>query len=399
MSARWISPACSRSPAISCRSAALRALPSARPKERPLTMSLYQQKTTIMCSENPTVESASQVDMNDMANSKMPASDGKPAGVVKISPLNQTLPLESADQTQPKMPSSRNPASDDKSVDQTTTITSKSLGHAPPSDFADQSQARLMTVPRELRDMIYGHVFYYNTDDRKASIKPKGEDADPKNKSPYPLPSRILLERTAPPSKEVILPCRELYLEMRQLYIAAYRAYWTNNQFAFPIGLATYDRWLDIVGSHPSKRARQELAQLDRFGTPPPVTSILRMLPSTQDMRRIRHFTASWHGSDIFDVVFEQGKWHARALSPHDKPPGPCDAGYYGWRRAQGQVEKEIQALLLASARHMRKDALLDPRTGEGLHGGVLTSMARYEDRYDFLLRVWMGSAWWESRN
>jgi len=158
---------------------------------------------------------------------------------------------------------------------------------------------------------------------------------------------------------------------MRQLYIAAYRAYWTNNRFAFPIGPATYDRWLDIVGSHPSKRAKQELAQLNRFGTPPPVTGIFRMLPSTRDTRHIRHFTASWHDSDIFDVIFEQGKWHARALSPHDKPPGSCDAGYYGWRRAQGQVEKEVQAVLLASARYMRKDALLDPRTGEGLHGGV----------------------------
>jgi hypothetical protein len=164
-------------------------------------------------------------------------SSEEPAGVATSTanrPLNQALDLESVDQSQSRMASSRIPAGDDKPDDQTTTIPNDSISNSPPLNFADQSQSRLMTIPRELRDMIYGYVVDYNIDTRKTETKSNEEEADPEHRSFY-SPSRIQLEATAPPSRDAILPCRQLYLEMRKLHIAAYRAYWTNNRFTFPI--------------------------------------------------------------------------------------------------------------------------------------------------------------------
>ena len=49
----------------------------------------------------------------------------------------------------------RTPPSDDEQI---VTTTNSSLTHAPQFGYADQSQSRLMNIPRELRDMIYGFV-------------------------------------------------------------------------------------------------------------------------------------------------------------------------------------------------------------------------------------------------
>jgi hypothetical protein len=144
-------------------------------------------------------------------------SSEEPAGVATSTanrPLNQALNLESVDQSQSRMASSRIPAGDDKPDEQTTTIPNDSLSNSPPLKFADKSQSRLMTTPRELRNMIYGYVFDYNIDNLEITTKSNGEEADPEHKSSHPQ-LRIQLEETAPPLKDAISACRQLYSEMR----------------------------------------------------------------------------------------------------------------------------------------------------------------------------------------
>jgi hypothetical protein len=113
------------------------------------------------------------------------SSDDKLADLITTvasSSLGSDLPLESADQTQA---SSCISANDDKPIGQTTTITNSSPSHAPPFEFADQPQSRLMTVPRELRDMIYGYVFDYNNDAQKTTVWSNADETDHENKHSY----------------------------------------------------------------------------------------------------------------------------------------------------------------------------------------------------------------------
>jgi hypothetical protein len=127
--------------------------------------------------------------------------------------------------------------------------------------------------------------------------------------------------------------------------IAAYRIYWTNNRFTFPLGTATYCKWLGIVGRHPL--IMKDLSHLLRIGT-------LAMLPSTQDMCHIRHFSGSWGDDDVFDVIFEQGRWNAQALSPLASPPRRGDEGWKDWRRAQYHMKLSLQDNLEGAANCLR---------------------------------------------
>jgi hypothetical protein len=312
-----------------------------------------------------------------MACSDIPAGDAKLANMITNatnSSLSHALPLESAEQTQSSVASGRTPPSDDEQI---VTTTNSSLTHAPQFGYADQSQSRLMNIPRELRDMIYGYVFDYNIGARKTAIKPKGKEADPDDRSYY-LPSRIQLEETAPPSKEAILPCRGLHLEMRKTQISGNRHYWTNNRFSFPLGDAAINRWLDTVHTWRSSSAMSDALRIESMSALPENTHVYCMSPSTQDMQHIRHFSASWNGRDVFDVVFELGKWHARALPPLGTPPGPEDDGYGDWWDFQHRVKSEVEWCFVLSKRPEKKDYdVFDPRTGEGLDGGVITTIAR----------------------
>lgn len=249
---------------------------------------------------------------------------------------------------------------------------------------ADQSRSKLMTIPRELRDIIYGYVYDYNP---KKETKSKGRDINHDDRVSS-LPDRIPLERTAPPSKDAIMPCRELYLEMRRMQIAAYRRYWTNNRFTFSFaGDATYNRWLCTQGQCPSTQALQDLSHVDRFAAPPQGSRIFSMLPSTQDLRHIRHFSALYHDLDVFDVVFELGKWHTKARSSIGDLLRPGDEGYDQWQRIQHELELMFQRKLQNAAKHLERKGGFDPRRGKGLHGGILIFLAhrRYCDLMQFL--------------
>ena len=137
------------------------------------------------CSGTLTTRPASRADTNDLAIGGVLSSDDKLADLITTvasSSLGSDLPLESADQTQA---SSCISANDDKPIGQTTTITNSSPSHAPPFEFADQPQSRLMTVPRELRDMIYGYVFDYNNDAQKTTVWSNADETDHENKHSY----------------------------------------------------------------------------------------------------------------------------------------------------------------------------------------------------------------------
>ena len=78
-------------------------------------------------------------------------------------------------------------------------------------------------------------------------------------------------------------------------------------------------------------------------------------------MRHIRHFSVSWSGRDVFDLVFdlvfEQGEWQTRAFLPLATPLGPQDDSfmYSHWLVAQDQVKFQVKTILEDSAWRMRK--------------------------------------------
>jgi hypothetical protein len=294
---------------------------------------------------------ASHADMNDMAETKIPASDEKPAGVVTATAkrsLNQAFPLGSTDQAHAKMARSPNSAGDDKPDDQTTTTpnhssndsskdsSSDSSSDSPPFEFADQPQSRLLTIPQELRDMIYGYVYEPNPDTQKTETKSMDEEADRKAKVFGPRIG-ILLEEPAPPNKDAILPCRQLYFEMRKIRVSAYRAYWTNNPF-------------DLISRLGGK-------------------SLSGGETSDEDLQRIRHFCISMKGRHLFDLVFELGRWQARVFPFVGKPLESKDFEHDDemfdrWRSIQEEVEGTVEHLL--QFMEQLDDRILDPRAGQG---------------------------------
>jgi hypothetical protein len=216
------------------------------------------------------------------------------------------------------MASSCNPAGDDKPDDQTTTTLNYSSNDFPPLEFADQPQSRLMTIPRELRDMIYVYVYEHDSDTQKTATKSMDEEAEVCGP-----PMRISLQETAPPTKNAILPCRQLYFEMRKVQNSAYRACWTDNQFDFSYNWAIYSNFGPKPGS----------------------------IQSDEDVQHIRHFSSSVDGHHLFDPVFELGRWRARVFPFVGKPLEPKDFEhndymFYSWRNVQEDVEGMVESIL-----------------------------------------------------
>jgi hypothetical protein len=83
-----------------------------------------------------------------------------------------------------------------------------------------------MTIPRELREMIYGYVFDCNTNTRKTETKKtQSGDADREDVASCHDSAVVRLHNTAPPTKDPILPCHQLYAEMTEMRSAAHRHY------------------------------------------------------------------------------------------------------------------------------------------------------------------------------
>jgi hypothetical protein len=293
-------------------------------------------------------------------------SSEEPAGVATSTanrPLNQALDLESVDQSQSRTASSRIPAGDDKPDDQTTTIPNDSLSNSPPLKFADQSQSRLMTIPQELRNMIYGYVYENITDTQKTATKSNGEELDHEAEVCCP-PTGISIVETAPPTKAAILPYRELYMEMRKMQKSAYRAYWTENQFDFEFSPRIADGWFDDP-------------------------------PSDEDLEHIHHFSSSMGRRHMFDLIFGLGRWRARvfpfvgkSLEPEDfNHNARNDDMFVNWRWVQEKVEDLVKCVLSISTGH-EGNAVFDPRLGQGW---------RYDDLEALLDSEVPGTLeWWE---
>jgi hypothetical protein len=144
-------------------------------------------------------------------------------------------------------------------------------------------------------------------------------------------PIVIPVDETAPPSKDAILPCRQLYCEAKKMQNAAYRAYWTGNQFNFE--------------GKPVSR------------------------PSDENLQHIRHFSSSVEGHHLFDLVFELGRWQARVSPFIGKPLDPkVYALFYSWRRVQREVDYMVGYLL-------QGDHVSDPRVGQGWSSFGLTTL------------------------
>jgi hypothetical protein len=119
------------------------------------------------------------------------------------------------------------------------------------------------------------------------------------------------------------------------------------------------------------------------------------MLPSTEDLQHIRHFSASWDDKDVLDIIFEQGRWRGRPLSPLAAPPGPGADGHLPWQQIQECVQHLVAKILEWVAGQMGKDtAVFDPCIGEGLHGGALIEIPSEEHLYRELVEVWIPSIW-----
>lgn len=97
--------------------------------------------------------------------------------------------------------------------------------------YADQSSSRLMTLPKEIRNIIYTYVFCDNIDYVREPVRYDAEG----NAVMSDVPRSVHLDQSSPPSKETILACRELYSDMKEMHAAAYREYWSNNRFIYGV--------------------------------------------------------------------------------------------------------------------------------------------------------------------
>jgi hypothetical protein len=229
----------------------------------------------------------------------------------------------SANTTTPKKPKSSTHVADPNSV----------------SVYADQSSSRLMTLPKEIRNIIYTYVFCDNIEHVCEPIRydwnVEAVIAD--------APTRIHLDQSSPPSKGTIMACRELYSEMREMHAAAYRAYWSDNRFIYDVGR---------LGPSPGLPANKDLQHIEQF------------------CLVLRHF------EDYYvHLVFEGGKWDSWLLPVGDKILGSGDFGV--WFVNQGALKGAVTDYMATVASHW---CSLDPRTGRGLTYEMLRDVSNDED-------------------
>lgn len=201
--------------------------------------------------------------------------------------------------------------------------------------YADQSRSRLMTIPKEIRNIIYDFVFCDNIDLVREPIKYDWEveavAAD--------APTRVNLDLASPPSKGTILACRELYEEMKEMYAAAYRAYWSDNRFAYDAG------------------------RLDAAS----------VLPADKDLQHIRHFCFVLRRLPNYciHITFERGRWDSWLLPADGRILGLNEFG--GWFLNQGILKNAVAGYMVSVATLWSS---LDPGAGRGLTRRMLRDIS-----------------------
>jgi len=192
---------------------------------------------------------------------------------------------------------------------------------------------------------------------------------------------------------------------MKKLHSAAYCNYWTDNRFTFPLGVATYTR-LDTSDIEPSEILLGDEFDVDYHVTELQGSHMIAMLPSAENLQHIRHFSASWNGldvldlvfvpsadglqltrhwsasswddSDAIDVTFEPGVWEVGDLFPVSPLSGPKDDGYLHWLGFQDQVKFHTDRIMEDMASPLKRGHhVLDPRIGQGLYGALIVLIAQ----------------------
>ena len=192
-----------------------------------------------------------------------------------------------------------------------------------------------MTIPKEIRNMIYDFVFCDNIVPVREPIKYDWEVeavvAD--------APARVNLDLASPPSKGTILACRELYEEMKEMYAAAYRAYWSDNRFIYDVG------------------------RLDAAS----------VLPADKDLQNVQHFCFVLRRRPNYyvHIVFEEGKWDSWLLPVGGRILGPNEFG--GWLLNQAILKNAVAGYMASVATFWSS---LDPRASRGLTRRMLRDIS-----------------------
>lgn len=222
------------------------------------------------------------------------------------------------------------------------------IDRAQPTTLADQSQSRLMTLPRELRNKIYEFVFCDNSTYVHEPIAYEWDFGDLNNDYYYKfraekahLPRAVRLDYTTPPSKDYILPCRALYYEMKHMQAVAYCDYWIDNRFLY-----------------------SDAEMLD-----------LAALPADKDMTRIEEFVLVLHPKYNLRIVFEDLEWGFWLLPADGKMRRIVDIAPH-WFMGQDGVQDAVLDYLMSIA---SSSLARDPRAGQGFNREMIVAISRLE--------------------
>lgn len=218
--------------------------------------------------------------------------------------------------------------------------------------FDNQSQSRLMTLPKELRNRIFEFVFYDDAQYVDEPVAYKLVRNVEGHQSPAGIqyvivakaemahvPRSIHFDHITAPSKDYILLCRTLYSEMKQMYIAAYRSYWTTNRFTFSTKM--------------SEKCKSSL-------------------PVDEDMARIQEFHVVLHRKCYLRIAFDGLKWDLWLL-PVDGKIQMVTHLVPTWYITRGDLEDAVNNYLLTMA---SSGFGTDPRAGQGLTRDMIVTIS-----------------------
>lgn len=136
--------------------------------------------------------------------------------------------------------------------------------------------------------MIYEYVFADNIAYAREPIEYDWELKTELNPEMAYVPARIRLDKTAPPTKDAIMPCRQLYCEMKAMQVAAFRKYWSTNRFVYVTA--------DMVALNFNQHR----------------------MPHHVSMEHIKHFSLLFDPRFLFESVFGDRGWTYRLLPAVD---------------------------------------------------------------------------------
>ena len=110
--------------------------------------------------------------------------------------------------------------------------TTQSTAHTPSTQTQEHLSTRkaipptLLAIPRELRDIIFAHVFTTTSPNAFIDLR-----IIPCDNIRQDVRAGTLPHEPSPPPKNPLLVCRQLHTELKQAHATAYRHYWTAQTF------------------------------------------------------------------------------------------------------------------------------------------------------------------------